>query len=91
MEQQALPPGQPSDVPSVIEMASSEKTRRAPRRVPTERVGRQAWTFSSSGWLFVYFFGVIKCLRKMNLDKYDLCCNCLHGNAVLLNCHSHCL
>lgn len=30
---------------------------------------RQAWTFSSSGWLFCYFFGVIKCLRDLEMDK----------------------
>eukprot|EP00873_Tetraselmis_striata_P044354 jgi/Tetstr1/464618/TSEL_009372.t1 len=28
---------------------------------------RPVWTFSSSGWLFVYHFGVIKSLKEMNL------------------------
>ncbi|KAL3142991.1 hypothetical protein ABBQ38_003272 [Trebouxia sp. C0009 RCD-2024] len=36
---------------------------------PNNRRGRQAWTFSSSGWLFVYFFGVIKCLRDFELHR----------------------
>ena len=30
---------------------------------------RQMWTFSSSGWLFVYFFGVIKALRDLKLNE----------------------
>jgi hypothetical protein len=30
---------------------------------------KQMWTFSSSGWLFVYFFGVIKCLRDLKLNE----------------------
>lgn len=29
----------------------------------------QLWTFSSSGWLFVYFFGVIKALRDLKLNE----------------------
>lgn len=37
---------------------------------PNNRGGRQAWTFSSSGWLFVYFFGVIKCLKDFELNRY---------------------
>ena len=37
---------------------------------PDSRRGRQAWTFSSSGWLFVYFFGVIKCLKDFELNRY---------------------
>ena len=39
---------------------------------PNDRGGRQAWTFSSSGWLFVYFFGVIKCLKDFELNRYVL-------------------
>lgn len=39
---------------------------------PDSRRGRQAWTFSSSGWLFVYFFGVIKCLKDFELNRYVL-------------------
>ena len=39
------------------------------RLVPPEREGRQAWTFSSSGWLFVYFFGVIQCLKELGLHR----------------------
>jgi hypothetical protein len=27
-------------------------------------VGPATWTFSTSGWLFTYFFGVIKALRE---------------------------
>lgn len=30
---------------------------------------RQSWTFSSSGWLFTYHFGVIKCLRDLKLNQ----------------------
>eukprot|EP00193_Tetraselmis_chui_P018768 CAMPEP_0177774544 /NCGR_PEP_ID=MMETSP0491_2-20121128/13567_1 /TAXON_ID=63592 /ORGANISM="Tetraselmis chuii, Strain PLY429" /LENGTH=445 /DNA_ID=CAMNT_0019292937 /DNA_START=111 /DNA_END=1448 /DNA_ORIENTATION=+ len=30
---------------------------------------RPTWTFSSSGWLFVYHFGVIKSLKRMNLHR----------------------
>ena len=36
---------------------------------PNNRGGRQAWTFSSSGWLFVYFFGVIKCLKDFGQHR----------------------
>ena len=32
-------------------------------------VHRPLWTFSSSGWLFVYHFGVIKCLKDLNLHR----------------------
>lgn len=38
------------------------------RQTPTQimTMQRQTWTFSSSGWLFTYFFGVIKALREEN-------------------------
>uniref|UniRef100_A0A061RQ66 Patatin n=1 Tax=Tetraselmis sp. GSL018 TaxID=582737 RepID=A0A061RQ66_9CHLO len=30
---------------------------------------RPVWTFSSSGWLFLYHFGVIKCLKDLDLHR----------------------
>eukprot|EP00192_Tetraselmis_astigmatica_P021811 CAMPEP_0117696298 /NCGR_PEP_ID=MMETSP0804-20121206/28601_1 /TAXON_ID=1074897 /ORGANISM="Tetraselmis astigmatica, Strain CCMP880" /LENGTH=284 /DNA_ID=CAMNT_0005510433 /DNA_START=169 /DNA_END=1023 /DNA_ORIENTATION=+ len=35
----------------------------------SKAVKRPVWTFSSSGWLFVYHFGVIKCLKDLNLHQ----------------------
>lgn len=29
----------------------------------------QMWTFSSSGWLFTYQFGVVKCLRDLGIER----------------------
>ena len=50
--------------------ATVSKVLRRTDTAPNNRGGRQAWTFSSSGWLFVYFFGVIKCLKDFGLNRY---------------------
>ncbi|KAL0051560.1 hypothetical protein WJX82_009808 [Trebouxia sp. C0006] len=51
-----------------LSLSGAKRTARVDT-APCNRQGRQAWTFSSSGWLFVYFFGVIKCLKQHGLNK----------------------
>lgn len=53
--------------------ADPEQLSRAEHLVKSTLAGagnpRQSWTFSSSGWLFTYHFGVIKCLRDLKLNQ----------------------
>jgi hypothetical protein len=41
-------------------------------------VGKDVWTFSSSGWLFVYHLGAIQALRNTQDTKCARARHCMH-------------
>ncbi|KAK9806909.1 hypothetical protein WJX72_007180 [[Myrmecia] bisecta] len=49
-----------------IHVRADATERTAP---PSSGKPLQAWTFSSSGWLFAYSFGVVKCLRELEMTN----------------------
>ena len=57
-------------------MMFGRKVKRRESELDARRIN-QVWTFSSSGWLFVYFFGVIKCLREQDLHRRVVLLDCL--------------
>ncbi|KAK9819058.1 hypothetical protein WJX81_001935 [Elliptochloris bilobata] len=53
----------------------AEQLRQAGTSLPAESKAegrarpKQTWTFSSSGWLFVYHFGVVRALKELRLTR----------------------
>lgn len=48
-----------------------------------EQEPKQVWSFSSSGWLFVYHFGAVKALKQLGLERWDPCASCNHAECSL--------